>query len=223
MMEVKICGMTREQDVRTAADAGADFVGLILAPSKRQITIARAAELAQVAAPAQPVLLFMNQPLDEVATAVEQTQIEWVQLHGDESPQYIRALRDRFPAVRLIKAWSVTDLGDADRMGQFLTGLAQESAAVERILIDVPKGGTHPGYPCLAGVAQAATAAGAIVWAAGGLTPDNLAAAVPAGIYHGVDVASGVESAPGEKDAAAVRAFIRHARAIPAKNSPAAS
>lgn len=213
-MQIKICGMTREPDVEAACAVGADFVGLILAESKRRVSAARAAQLARCAGgPTQPVLLFMDQPLDEACAAIEQAGVTWVQLHGGESPEFVRELRQRFPELRVIKAWSVGDLTAGRSLARYLAAARDARAPIDVVIVDAPKGGPHPGFPCLAAVA-ASVAQETPIWCAGGLTAENLSVAVPAGAFHGVDVARGVETSPGEKDAELIRGFVTAARQI---------
>ncbi len=211
-MRVKICGITNRDDALAAAELGADFVGLILAPSARQISIVQAADIMRdLPAATKPVLLFRDAPLGEVRAALDATRCDWVQLHGNEPVPYLRTLRDRYPALHLIKAWTITVEGGG-ALGTYLGEAADTGVAIEVVILDAPKGGPHPGYEALGQVATACTQRPPAVFCAGGLTADNVAAAVAQGEYDGVDVASGVEREPGVKDHAAVRAFIEAAR-----------
>ncbi|MBK9120976.1 MAG: phosphoribosylanthranilate isomerase [Phycisphaerales bacterium] len=215
-MEVKICGLTTAEDVRFAVECGADCIGLILAASPRRVTVAAARELVGVAGAERAVLLFRNAPVDEVVVALAETRARWVQFHGSEPVSVLAAVAAAQPGVRLIRAWEVsanegvaeTDAG----LRAYLDEARSANVAIEVVIVDVQKGGVHPGYPLLAEVARRVAVRPPRVWCAGGLTPENVSAVAKLGGFDGVDVASGVEAAPGRKDAARVAAFVRAAR-----------
>ncbi len=198
----KICGITRVEDAALAAGEGADFLGLNFWPrSKRHITVAAAGSLAQAARAAAPsvrlVGLFVDQPEDEIVAAAVALALDVVQLHGDESPAQVAALAAR--GLTVWKAHAVRGAGDL--------GLAAWPAAAH--LLDAPsagRGGSGSVFDWAH--AAAAVAAGHRIVLAGGLTPDNVASAVDQVRPFAVDVASGVESAPGKKDPARVQAFL---------------
>ncbi len=200
---VKICGITREDDAARVAEAGADYLGLNFWPgSKRHVTVARAAALGRAARAARPAValvgLFVDQPEDEIVAAAAALALDVVQLHGDEPPAAVAALTAR--GLTVWKAHAVRDAGD-------VAGLAAWPAAAH--LLDAPspgRGGSGTRFDW--GLAAAAVAAGHRVVLAGGLTPDNVAAAIARVRPFAVDVASGVESAPGVKDLDRVRAFL---------------
>jgi phosphoribosylanthranilate isomerase len=199
---VKICGITREDDARLCVEAGASAIGLNFVPSsKRRVDEAAARRIVDaVAGRVEVVAVIADLPSDEVQRLRASTGIEWMQLHGDEAPAALDALLPRaFKAVRI---------GDARDVR------AAEAFAGERLLVDAKVPGEAGGT----GVAfdwslVTALAARRRLILAGGLAPGNVARAVRAVRPWGVDVASGVESAPGIKDADEVRAFVREARA----------
>ncbi|MCK4343235.1 MAG: phosphoribosylanthranilate isomerase [Phycisphaerae bacterium] len=212
-MRVKICGITNPDDALAAAQFGADFIGLILAPSARRVTVESARRVRDVLPPAaQPVLLFRNAPLDEVHEVLAATGCEWVQLHGGESPSYLKELATRHPQIHLIKAWEVSSPQAGDELANYLRQVKEEGVRIDVIILDAPKGGPHPGYDCLGDVSRRCVERPPACWCAGGLTPANVAAAVADGCYDGVDVAGGVELRPGRKDHAALRRFIETAQ-----------
>ncbi len=226
-MRVKICGITNPDDALAAARYGADFVGLILAPSARRVTVRVATQLVDVLPPeTQPVLVFRDAPMDELLAALNDTGCEWVQLHGREPPPYLKELETRCPQARVIKGWEVSGPSAGDELISYLRQVGNEGARIEVVILDVPKDGPHPGYQCLAEVSrrcvgqvgtshrQAAPGEQPRIWCAGGLTPENLATVVAAGCYDGVDVAGGVESRPGVKDHDAMRRFIEAAKSL---------
>lgn len=219
-MHVKICGITNPDDALAAARAGADFVGLILAPSARQVTIdAAQAVVAALPATVTPVLVFRGAPLDEVCAALEVTGAGWVQLHGAEPVTYLAQLQRRRPAVRLIKAWEVPSGGtieqSADELVRYVREALDAGVDLAVALLDAPKGGPHPGYERLGACGARCRALPVRVWCAGGLTPDNVAAALACGPFDGADVAGGVELRPGVKDHAAVQRFVDNAKGRP--------
>lgn len=211
-MHVKICGITNVDDAREAARCGADFVGLILAASRRQITVDVAKDVVVAVPETRPVLLFRDAPLDNVLAALEATDCAWVQLHGHEPATYLGELVRRRPGLHLIRAWEVALPDDGDKLAGYLREAEKASIRIDAVILDAPKGGPHPGYERLGDISIRCYPRPPEVWCAGGLTPANLATAVKTGRYDGVDVASGVESQPGIKDHAALRQFIAAAK-----------
>jgi len=206
-VRVKICGVTRLEDANEAWAAGADALGLNFYPrSPRYVEPGVAAALARTRPALGAVVgVFVNESPDIIRARVRECGLTVVQLHGDEPPEactgfgvpVIKALRVRGPED-VAKARTYVGAGD-----------------VATLLLD----GAAPGYGG-GGVTfdwslvARLTDAGLPVLVAGGLGPDNVAEAVRATRPYGVDVASGVESSPGIKDARAVRAFIRNAKAV---------
>ncbi len=202
-MRVKICGFTRESDVCAALDAGVDAVGLNLARGPRRIPLERAIPLAALVPPlVQAVALFVDADEMTILTALAMTRCTAVQLHGDEPPELAERLRRR---VLVIKAFRIAGPADLDRVIGY---------PADAYLLDTAVAGAHGGtgqswdHGLLAG-----RDLGAPIILAGGLHPGNVAAAVAVVRPWAVDTASGVESAPGVKDAAQMRAFIAAARA----------
>jgi phosphoribosylanthranilate isomerase len=219
---VKICGVTLADDAARVAAAGADFLGLnFWGKSKRHVEVERASLLAGVARGASPAVkivgVFVHPSLAEVREAVEAAAIDVVQLHGEhDSPDFVRDIVTA-TSRPVWRAFTLGAAGDLDAIEEFHT-----EARVEAILLDAPAA-THRhalGNPTTRHVIDFALAAAARVRLeevhlvmAGGLGPDNVAAAIAAARPWCVDVASGVESAPGVKDPAKVSAFIAAARA----------
>ena len=198
-VRVKICGITRPEDALTAEAAGADAVGLIFAPhSKRRVTPQQARTICSRLGPfITTVGVFVNAPLEEVLEIATKLRLGAVQLHGDESPDYAEALRRH---VRVIEAVSFTPELAPETLSTF---------PADAILLD----GLVPG----SGAAFAWDAAAKLKgWPrlilAGGLTPQNVEAGVRALSPYAVDVASGVESTVGIKDAEKIQDFVRRAK-----------
>jgi phosphoribosylanthranilate isomerase len=201
---VKICGVTRAHDARLAASAGADAIGLnFFAPSPRFVTIEAATSIAAALPPATArVGVFVNASIEEMRVAANRVPLDAVQLHGDETPDIVAALQ--LPVIRALRR---ADEVEAWRQ-------ATDDGVVAALLVD----GSRPGFyggtgtePEAALVVQARGTARTIL--SGGLEPANVAARIARFRPWGVDVASGVEVAPGLKDEAKLRAFIAAAKA----------
>lgn len=210
-VRVKICGLRSVADVRAAAAAGAGYAGFVFfAKSPRNLTVAEARELA-LAAPVglAKVALVVDADdatLDEIVEAVP---LDMLQLHGHESPDRVAEVRSRY-GLPVMKAVGVADEGD-------LAAIFDYSTVADQLLIDAkpPKGAALPGGNGLSFdwrlVAQRRWLRPWML--AGGLTPDTVAEAIRLTNARQVDVSSGVESAPGVKDAARMAAFVAAARA----------
>jgi len=196
---VKICGLTREQDVQAAVDCGADALGFVFAPSPRRLDSDRAARLTALAGDGiMRVGVFMNAGRAEVAAVLDSVDLDLLQFHGQESDAFCRAF-----GLPFIKAVSMQgELSAADfRKFPGASGFLLDSHAPGE------QGGTGATFDWSREVPTDRP-----IWLAGGLQPDNVAAAIRACHPHAVDVSSGVESAPGIKDAALIRRFIDNAR-----------
>jgi phosphoribosylanthranilate isomerase len=201
MPRVKICGITRHEDAELAASLGAWAIGFILWPqSKRAADPAVAAGIARaLRRRVELVGVFVNPTLDEVVHAAEGIGLSHVQLHGDEGPAFCTAVAERTGA-RVIKAIGIASGADIRALERFHTDLH---------LLDSGRGGTGRPWDWEL-VAQRRSRVPVVL--AGGLTPDNVAEAIAAVRPWAVDVASGVEAAPGVKDPAKVEAFITAAQ-----------
>jgi phosphoribosylanthranilate isomerase len=197
---VKICGITRLEDAELAASLGAWAIGFVLWPgSKRAVDPARAAGIAQTLRRRVDLVgVFVNPALDEVAAAAEALHLTHVQLHGDEGPAFCAEVGRRTGA-KVIKAVAVRSGADLQALARFRTDLH---------LLDAGAGGGRAWDWAL--VAGRRSSVPAIL--AGGLTPENVAAGIAAVRPWGVDVASGVEAAPGVKDPAKLEAFFAAVR-----------
>lgn len=201
MVKVKICGVTRAEDARAAADGGADAVGLnFFAGSPRCLGLERAQEIiAQLPARVCKVGVFVDTPRAEVVALAARLGLDALQFHGAESPEYCAGW-DR----KVVKAVRVKDA--------MALAAAAQAYRVDFLLADawVPDkaGGTGRRVPVewLTGIAPER------LILAGGLDPDNVAEAVRRVRPFAVDVASGVERQVGEKDAQAIRRFVANAK-----------
>jgi len=202
-MHIKICGITSLQDALTAIDAGADYLGFNFHPaSPRSISPQACREMTAVLSREYPqvkrVGVFVNMPLDQVRSILESCALDLAQLHGDETPQDLAAL-----GARAFKAFRGVPLE--------VDGYARLEAPA--LLVDAALKDAYGGTGVTADWSAAAELAKKFpLFLAGGLRPDNVAAAVRQVKPWGVDVASGVEAGPGRKDAAKIQAFAREVR-----------
>lgn len=211
-MKVKICGVCRPEDARAVARAGADYIGVILAPSgRRQQTPASARNIFQAAANLQRVGVFADQSFEEVAVLASHLQLNVIQLHGHESATFVSEIAHETHCAIWKTVWLKTadDLEDA-------IGIYGEAA--HGLLFDAPHGTERGGSGILfdwklAVDARMMIPAKVQMIAAGGLKPENVRAAVELLRPDVVDVASGVEIQIGQKSNDRIDAFVRNAKA----------
>lgn len=206
----KICGLKTPADVEAAAAAGAGYIGLVFFPrSPRHLEIAQARDLA-LAAPVGLAKVALVVDADDAALEAisDAVPLDMLQLHGRESPARVAAVKARF-GLPVMKAVGVAEAAD-------LAAIADYEAVADQILIDAkaPKGAALPGGN---GLAFDWRLIAGRVWQrpwmlAGGLTPENVRDAVRLTGARQVDVSSGVESAPGVKEAARIAAFVAAAQ-----------
>ena len=210
-VSVKICGLATVDDVRACADAGANYMGLVFfEKSPRNIIIPAARELALAAPLGLAKVALVVNPSDAELDAITATvPLDMLQLHGRETPERVAEVKARY-GLPVMKAVGIADGDDLPKLESYF-GVA------DQILVDAkpPKGGELPGgnglsfdwrliagrrWPC--------------PWMlAGGLTPENVAKAVKMTGAKQVDVSSGVEDAPGQKNAELIQKFVQSSRA----------
>jgi phosphoribosylanthranilate isomerase len=197
-VRVKVCGVRRREDAVLASELGASAIGMIFWPrSARVVDVATAAEIVAALPPfVMPVGVFVNQPREEVLRVAAAVNLGAVQLHGDEPPEWYEG----FPR-RVIKAVAVGDGFVADA----LATVPPRATVLLDAHDPIKRGGT--GRVIDWTIASEAARMRPVILS-GGLTADNVRAAVDAVQPYAVDVASGVESAPGVKDHAKMRAFF---------------
>lgn len=200
MVRIKICGITNLEDALLAAALGAHALGFIFyPPSPRKITPEAARD---IIAQLPPLVLTVGVFVDEEAAVVQQLAaqvgLDWLQLHGHESPEYCRSL-----GRRVIKGFRIRDEDS-------LSSLENYRSVAQAFLLDTYKKGQigWTGEVFDWHLARRAQDYGPIILA-GGLTSENVAQAIAAAQPQAVDVASGVEAAPGKKDPEKLRAFFR--------------
>ena len=201
-VKVKICGITNVEDAQAAVAAGADLLGFVFAEeSPRRVTVEQAAEIARTVPPfVLRVGLFVNAPAELVMEAMMRCGLQLLQFHGDETPAYCLQF-----GTMSMKAFRVKGAETIRTLPEYPT---------DAWLLDAFVPGQHggTGHSFNWDLAVESVKLGKPVFLAGGLTPENVAEAVHKVQPYGVDVSSGVESAPGKKDHAKVRAFIQVAK-----------
>ena len=205
IVKVKICGITNYRDAAAAVDMGADLLGFNFYPkSPRFISTQKATEIVNKLPSFIDIAgVFVNASLDDIQEAINQCQLNWIQLHGDESPEFCKEFLSH--NVKIIKAIRVKDQADIEKANSFFT---------DAVLLDAfdPEkyGGTGLTFDW-----NIIGHIGKRIFLAGGINPDNAAAAVELGVY-GIDVCSGIEAKPGKKDHKKMKELfdnIRHLRA----------
>jgi phosphoribosylanthranilate isomerase len=206
MTKIKICGIKTVTDALAAMDAGADLIGFNFYPkSPRYISVGQCRDIMSVMrryAHIQYVGVFVNSPAEDIRATMRTCGLRLAQLHGDESSQMLSALGGKaFKAFR-----GVADVETDKRM------IARSAPA---FLVDAAVKGLYGGSGIIADWSAAAQLAKNYpLLLAGGLTPENVADAVRQVKPWGVDVASGVECAPGQKDPDKIREFVRAVRGV---------
>jgi phosphoribosylanthranilate isomerase len=209
---IKICGLTREQDIDSAVAAGVDAIGFVMyAPSARAVTIERAAELAlRLPAFVTPVLLFVNEAPEVIAQACAQVPGAWLQFHGDETPDQCRNTA-RTLGRRWMRAARMPLETPPGEEPFDLLKYAQDYSDAQAVLLDAHVEGYGGGGKTF-NWSQLPQNVNAHLVLSGGLNAANVTEGIRALRHHGlslgVDVSSGVESAKGIKDAAKIHEFV---------------
>lgn len=206
MTEVKVCGLMRHEDAAVAAQAGARWLGVILAPGYRRSVTADDARVILRSFQARRVGVFVDADELILRSVAEAAEVDVLQLHGDEPPELAARMRAAGWEV-----WKAVRARDAD---DFSAAVARYAGSVDALLVDGyspdSRGGAGVRFDWEAVAARRGELPDEMrLIAAGGLRPENVADAVRILRPHAVDVSSGVEAAPGRKDPQAVREFVR--------------
>ncbi len=220
-MWVKICANTSVEDALKACELGADAVGFVFAPSKRQVTPAQVASITRdLPRHVERMGVFAAGSVEEIASAAEEAGLNAVQMHGgvdlDFADRLARRLGPQFSIIETMH-WSVDQ--DHVSSAQVFTQMAAVAAnpAKYRVLVDAkvgssPSGGTGKSFNWVKARSVLTSQPELRVIVAGGLDPDNVGDAIRTLEPWGVDVASGVECEPGRKDFDKLKRFIENAR-----------
>ena len=206
MTRVKICGLTTFEDAQQAVELGAWALGMIFWPhSPRACTVEHAEAIgAQLHRRAELTGVFVNAPLDEVATTADVCRLSMLQLHGDEGPAYCQEAARR-TGCKVVKAARVRDAAQVRALGAFHTDFHLLDAAVGKL-----RGGSGQAWDWALAARHRSHVP---VILSGGLHAGNVAEGIAAVHPWGVDTASGTEASPGIKDPAKVEAFLEAVRA----------
>jgi phosphoribosylanthranilate isomerase len=205
MVRIKICGITNLEDALLAADLGADALGFIFYPKSPRYVAPEAAKeiIAHLPSFVTSVGVFVDEEMAAVSELAEQVGLDWIQVHGQESPGYCRSL-----GRRAIKGFRIKDASSLMELEPF-------QGAVQAFLLDNYKkgqvGGTGETFDWR--LAREAKKHGQIILA-GGLTSENVAQAIQVAQPQAVDSASGTETLPGKKDPEKLKAFFKAIRTV---------
>ena len=218
MTWIKICGTTNLDDALASVEAGADALGFVFAPSPRRISPRDAGRIIAALPPTvEKIGIFVNQAVELVLDTVKKAGLTGVQLHGDENVSFARALRDAAPQLRLMKAVSMHEVGQAKGKTFAVAAAQGADTTFSALLLDSGSNGKRGGtgvpfdWQEAAPMARLLARKFALV-IAGGLNPDNVGKALEIFQPWGVDVVSGVEEAPGKKNPAKLQSFIAAVR-----------
>jgi phosphoribosylanthranilate isomerase len=203
MTLVKICGITDAGDARVAAEAGADAVGLVFAESPRRVGVMEARRIS-VALPENVIRVgvFVNAGPADILSISREVGLDLAQLHGDESPQTVTAVREA--GVKVMKALRVKDAASLEALDEYEADLFLLDAHSAKA-----RGGTGERFDW--GVAKSLSGRDNIV-VSGGLDPENVREAVEFFEPFGVDASSSLEDGPGRKNGELVRRFVLAAK-----------
>jgi phosphoribosylanthranilate isomerase len=214
MFRIKICGVTNISDARAAVAAGADALGFnFYGASKRFVELEAAQKIAGVVPKSvTKVAVFVNHSAREIQDAVEYLQSDYIQLHGDEPPEF---LADLPGSLKIIRAYRCGPDG-LGPLASYLDDCRSRGRMPDAVLLDSDAAGSFGGTGCAADwslIAQQRSRLGDVpLVLAGGLSPANVGAAIAAVSPNAVDVASGVEQLPGMKNSELMSQFVAAAR-----------
>jgi len=212
MTRIKICGITNSDDAIAAVDLGADALGFIFAESPRRVEPRAAAQIISRLPPfVTTVGVFFNQELSAVQSAMSGSGCQVVQLHGEEPEYYVEALA-HWPVIKALRVRAAKDI---ERLAPY--GAAR--AFLLDTYVEGKPGGTGQAFDW--NIAAEAHRFKKPVILSGGLSSENVAAALTVVKPHGVDASSSVESAPGKKDREEMCRFVAAVRAFDARSAEA--
>jgi phosphoribosylanthranilate isomerase len=206
-MYVKVCGITKPEQAQAIADLGVDALGFICVPqSQRYLTPKQLTAISQsLTAKVDRIAVFVNADLSTIVDTWQTCFLTGIQLHGQESPEFCRQLRQHLPTAKLIKAIAVKSPADVEQALSY-------RSVVDVLLLDAydPKiaGGTGKTIDWSILQDFRSQLQEICWWLAGGLHTGNVAQAIAAVQPRGVDVSSGVENSPGDKDMDKIRQFL---------------
>jgi phosphoribosylanthranilate isomerase len=212
-VEVKVCGLTRPEDARAALAAGADYLGLVFAESRRRVDVPAARRLVAAAPGARWVGVFAGEPADAILAAADGAGLRIAQLHGDEGPAVVEEL-----VAAGLEVWQAVGVDEPPDWERVARRLAELDGRVAMVLLDRRAEGRMGGggLPIAWGAAPSTLSAGLArsrLGLSGGLSARNVGAALACIAADLVDASSALESQPGVKDVASMRRFVEAAHA----------
>lgn len=220
---IKICGLRDTATVQAMDGLAISEVGLVFAPSKRQVTIAEGKELVTAihelrnenGDSPRAAGVFVNYPIAEMLALLKQVELDIVQLHGSESLSYYEQLHSSYPQLAIWKVLAIKEESLLSLMDMELQykELLQYRPFTEALLIDAPGGGTGKtfNWEAIEVYKQLADKLGILLYVAGGLNENNVSALLEQYMPDGIDVSSGVET-DGIKDIKKITSFVRKVR-----------
>lgn len=207
---IKICGLSDENSIQAVIKAKADFAGFVHYPkSPRHVSVQRAAELKSLLPSTIKSVMVVVNPDDKLLTDIASVmQPDYLQLHGDESPERITEIRKKFPNIGIIKAISVrtaNDIKTAEKFYDFADFIMFDAKPTNSTMMHGGNGISFD-WNILAGYDKKNW------FLSGGLNAENVAHAIKISSAKMIDVSSGVESAPGVKDAGLIENFVKVVR-----------
>lgn len=194
-MWIKLCGMTRQQDVEKAQELGADAIGFIFAPSSRRITPEVAAEISRDISITK-VGVFVDENADTIHRAIYTCDLDFLQLHGDESPEFCAGFD-----IPVIKAFRVKNMETLNALPEY--------QHTWKVLLDAWVAGQYGGTGVQLDPALLGTADMRRTIIAGGITPENVGNLLDRLSPFGLDISSGIEDAPGLKNHTKMNKLIK--------------
>ena len=208
MVKVKICGITTQEAATTALESGADFIGFVFYPkSPRYIEPHKAKEIADsLPVSIKKVGLFVEPTDQQIQEIYNENIIDYIQLHGHETPERAKHIRKHFPGLKIIKALPISNESSIDVTKDY-------SEYVDWFLFDAPESALPGGNGIPFDWNLVKNIDSMKPWfLAGGLNASNVYGAIKETQAHGVDVSSGVEIEPGKKDLKKIQDFIKEAK-----------
>jgi phosphoribosylanthranilate isomerase len=216
---VKICGIKEEETLRGMSGLPVEYIGFVFAKSRRQLSLEQASKLhalsrtipmANGKAPLT-VGVFVNPTMEQLEDTLSVVPLDIVQLHGEETPEFCRDIRERFK----VEVWRALPVTDNEDPSSGTSRLAAYQGAVSTILLDTAGGGTGKAFrwDVIPTYQEAARKLGLRLFVAGGLTSDNAGQLIASHRPEGVDISSGVET-DGVKDINKITAFAERVRSL---------
>ncbi|ULO09320.1 phosphoribosylanthranilate isomerase [Paenibacillus sp. 19GGS1-52] len=219
---VKICGLQDVEVLKSMVHLPLDYIGFVFAPSRRRVSAESAAQLMaelvnwKASEAPRAVGVFVNPDLAELGELLSTVPLDVIQLHGQESPEYCKKVKQAFPQVQVWKALTVADK-DRDKAENIYTYFESYAGAVDALLLDTYDSGQSGGsgrtfaWDVLPAYQEIAARYGLPLFVAGGLDPGNVSDLLEGYAPDGVDVSSGVES-DGSKDIVKMTAFVERVK-----------